>query len=468
MHCDDIDSRCPTTSAIIADHNSLVSEPEVAIRVQHLTKAYRLYNNQLDRLKEVLHPLGRKYHHDFLAVSDVSFEIKKGETVGIVGKNGSGKSTLLKLIAGVLTPTSGEVKVNGQVSTLLELGAGFNPELTGIENVYFNGALMGYSREEMSLKLDDILKFADIGDFVHQPVRSYSSGMFIRLAFSVAINVDPKILIVDEALSVGDALFSAKCMSVIERYRERGTSILFVSHDINSIKSLCSRAIYLKKGQIDEIGAAGVIADKYMKELREECDVSMQRNNIRKINTEIMVPREENASGGIENNPSLNFKYDNEFEQRTSFTRYGTGEVKITGIELLDISYKPIAHIMFNDTLILLIYVECIDECTFSVNYNIRDAYNVNILGSNFRIENNQLIDGKIHDKYIVEYRTKIPLASGNYNINISVTEPNILNQSAKFIDVVDSASVFTVLERPIAKLWSKVYVNNELKVYKV
>jgi len=184
---------------------------DIAIKAENLTKTYRLYDSNLDRLKESLHPLRRKYHHEFNALHDFNFEVKKGETVGIIGKNGSGKSTLLKIITGVLTPTSGSVTVNGRISALLELGAGFNPELTGIENVYFNGTLMGYSKEEMHAKLDDILGFADIGEFVRQPVKSYSSGMFVRLAFAVAINIDPDILIVDEALAVGDIFFQQKC-----------------------------------------------------------------------------------------------------------------------------------------------------------------------------------------------------------------------------------------------------------------
>ena len=203
---------------------------EVVIKIENLSKVYKLYNSPVDRLKESLHPLRKQYHHDFYALNNVSFEIKKSESVGIIGKNGSGKSTLLKILTGVLTPTSGTVKVNGKVSALLELGAGFNPELSGIENVYFNGMLMGYTREDMAERLDEILSFADIGNFVHQPVKTYSSGMFVRLAFAVAINVDPDILIVDEALAVGDIKFQRKCFLKIEELRKSNKSILFVSH----------------------------------------------------------------------------------------------------------------------------------------------------------------------------------------------------------------------------------------------
>ncbi|HPH04166.1 MAG TPA: ABC transporter ATP-binding protein, partial [Spirochaetota bacterium] len=189
---------------------------DIAISVEHVSKVYRLYDKPVDRLKESLHPLRKKYHRDFHALDDVSFEVKKGETVGIIGQNGSGKSTLLKIITGVLTPSCGQVRVNGRVSALLELGTGFNPELTGIENVYFSGTVMGYTREEMDVRLDEILAFADIGEFVRQPVKTYSSGMFVRLAFAVAIKSNPEIMIVDEALAVGDMNFQAKCMTALD------------------------------------------------------------------------------------------------------------------------------------------------------------------------------------------------------------------------------------------------------------
>lgn len=224
--------------------------PNSAIKVSHLTKVYKLYDKPIDRLKESLHPLKKQYHKDFYALNDVSFEIKKGETVGIIGKNGAGKSTLLKIITGVLTPSSGHVHTNGRISSLLELGAGFNPEYTGVENIYLQGTLMGYTHSEMESKVDEILSFADIGDFVYQPVKSYSSGMFARLAFAVAINVDPDILIVDEALSVGDFAFQAKCFQKFQSFQEAGKTILFVSHSTQQIIQYCNKAILIHNGNI--------------------------------------------------------------------------------------------------------------------------------------------------------------------------------------------------------------------------
>lgn len=238
---------------------------DVAIKVENLTKDYKLYPTRVDRLKEALSPIRRKYHHDFHALHDVSFEIKKGETVGIIGRNGSGKSTLLKIITGVLTPTSGNVTVNGRISALLELGAGFNPELTGMENVYFNCMLKGYSREEVDSKLDAILSFADIGEFIEQPVKTYSSGMFIRLAFAVEAYVDPDIFIVDEALAVGDEAFQRKCFARIHAIQEKGATILFVSHSPSMIVDLCSRAILFDQGELLVAGTPKLIVAKYQK-----------------------------------------------------------------------------------------------------------------------------------------------------------------------------------------------------------
>lgn len=223
-------------------------DKDIAIKVENLSKVYKLYNAPIDRMKEALHPFKKLYHKEFYALNDLSFEIKKGETVGIIGKNGSGKSTLLKIITGVLNPSSGKVTVNGRISALLELGAGFNPEYTGMENIYFQGNLMGFEREEMEAKVQEILDFADIGDFIHQPVKNYSSGMFARLAFAVAINVEPEILIVDEALSVGDMAFQAKCFNKFKEFRDKRITILFVTHSTDLIIKYCQSAILINEG----------------------------------------------------------------------------------------------------------------------------------------------------------------------------------------------------------------------------
>ncbi len=236
-----------------------------AIKVHNLTKTYKLYQEPIDRLKEALHPFKKTYHKDFFALKEVSFEIKRGETVGIIGRNGSGKSTLLKIITGVLTPTQGRVTVHGKISAILELGAGFNPEMTGLENIYLNTSINGLSRKQTDAIVEEIIAFSELGEFIYQPLKTYSSGMKARLAFGVAITVRPDILIVDEALSVGDAAFQRKCFAKMEQIRESGATILFVSHSESSIVALCDRAIWLSQGIVVLDGMAKLIAGLYLK-----------------------------------------------------------------------------------------------------------------------------------------------------------------------------------------------------------
>ena len=245
---------------------------DIAISVNDVSKMYKLYDNPMDRLKESLGLSRKKKYKEHYALNHVSFQVHKGETVGIIGTNGSGKSTILKIITGVLSPTGGEVSVNGRISALLELGAGFNGEYSGLENVYLNGSMIGFSREEIDAKLQSILDFADIGEFIHQPVKTYSSGMFVRLAFAVAINIDPEILIVDEALSVGDVFFQAKCYRKFEEFKEMGKTILFVSHDLSSIGKYCDRVVLLNKGEKLAEGGAKEMVNLYRRVLVNQYD----------------------------------------------------------------------------------------------------------------------------------------------------------------------------------------------------
>lgn len=221
---------------------------ETAIAVKNVCKIYKLYDKPMDRMKEALGLTKTKKYKEHRALDNVSFDVKQGECVGIIGTNGSGKSTILKIITGVLNPTSGSVEVDGRISALLELGAGFNQEYSGMENIYLNGTMNGFSKSEIDARMADILDFADIGDYVYQPVKTYSSGMFVRLAFSVAINIEPEILIVDEALSVGDVFFQAKCYHKFEEFKQMGKTIIIVSHDLSSIAKYCDRVILLNQG----------------------------------------------------------------------------------------------------------------------------------------------------------------------------------------------------------------------------
>lgn len=250
---------------------------DIAIKINNLSKIYKLYDKPIDRLKESLSLSKKKYNKEYHALNNISFEVMKGETVGILGTNGSGKSTLLKIITGVLTPSSGSLEVNGKISALLELGAGFNPEYTGMENIYLNGTMMGYTKDQMEERVKPIIDFADIGEFIYQPVKTYSSGMFARLAFAVAINVEPEILIVDEALSVGDVRFQTKCINKMNQLRENGTTILFVSHATEQIKRFCTKAIWINKGEIVDIGKASEIVDKYEAFMVEKGEIKNNR-----------------------------------------------------------------------------------------------------------------------------------------------------------------------------------------------
>jgi len=236
---------------------------ETAININDVAKSYKIYSKPIDRLKQFFYKDKKKYYEEFFALSQVSFQVRKGDIVGIVGKNGSGKSTLLQLVAGIITPSNGQIDVNGRVAALLELGSGFNPDYTGRENVYMNGSILGVSPNEMDKRFQDIVDFADIGSFIDQPVRTYSSGMYIRLAFAVAINVDADILIIDEALAVGDIRFQIKCIEKLKHLRNNGTTILFVSHSPEQVKRFCNRAIWLNDGKIKMIGNADEVVNAY-------------------------------------------------------------------------------------------------------------------------------------------------------------------------------------------------------------
>ena len=433
--------------------------PNTAIKVSHLTKVYKLYDKPIDRLKESLHPLKKKYHKDFYALSDVDFEIKKGETVGIIGKNGAGKSTLLKIITGVLTPTSGHVHVNGRIASLLELGAGFNPEYTGIENIYLQGTLMGYPHAETEAKMDQILQFADIGDFVHQPVKTYSSGMFARLAFAIAINVEPDILIVDEALAVGDMNFQAKCMTAMDRIKQKGTTILFVSHDIGSVKSLCVKGIYIKNGIKVAYGKAADVAELYIKEMRE--NLNEKHKKFTRV-SQTFAPNTEQKE--IKKTDAV-FKTSDDFDKRVAQFRYGSGGVKITYVELLDENDEPVVEAEFNQEVKIRIYFESNIKSQLSLNYYILDDKKIYIFGGGPRTFGYELIDGEENKKYMVEYKFKLPLSEGIYSVSLELNSPVILNQTAEFLDVNENSIVFKVGLKERSKLWAKVFIDSKFKV---
>ncbi|MCI9146692.1 MAG: ABC transporter ATP-binding protein [Hungatella sp.] len=388
-----------------------------AITVKDVTKIYKMYEKPIDRLKESLHPAHREYHKKFYALNNLSFQVKKGETVGIIGTNGSGKSTILKIITGVLSPTTGTVEVEGNISALLELGAGFNSDYTGIENIYMNGTMMGFSRKEMDGKLQDILDFADIGDFVHQPVKTYSSGMFIRLAFALAINVEPEILIVDEALSVGDVFFQSKCYRRMEEIRQKGTTILMVTHDMGSIIKYCDKVVLLNKGNFVAEGPPGHMVDLYKKILANQMD---------SLKEELEEMNDFSGETAGENREKRKKPVGLMKEKLTingSRTEYGDGRAEIYDLGLLD-ERGNISNLLLkgeNFTIKEKIrFNAAIESPIFT--YTIKDKKGTELSGTNTMFEGTDIRPVKAGDEYEVSFTQKMTLQGGEYLLSMSCT----------------------------------------------
>lgn len=353
-----------------------MSSNEIAIRVQNLSKCYQIYATPRDRLKQFvvptlcrIFPPLRKFfstinhqlstgvpvfYKEFWALKDVSFEVKKGETFGIIGRNGSGKSTLLQMICGTLTPSSGSIQTNGRIAALLELGSGFNPEFTGRENVYMNASVLGLTNEEIDTRFDEIVAFADIGDFIEQPVKTYSSGMMVRLAFAVIAHVDADILVVDEALAVGDAFFTQKCMRFLRAFMEKGT-VLFVSHDTGSVVNLCSKAVLLQHGQAVEIGTPKEVTEHYLATLYE---LNQEVDGVQTDYSNMPVGQVENSSEYRDMREALinvsALRNDIEvFQFKPDQAGFGTGDAKITSVRLLDQGGARLSWVVGGEDVIL-------------------------------------------------------------------------------------------------------------------
>lgn len=448
-----------------------MSSENIAIRVQNLSKCYQIYGNPRDRLKQFVVPrlqrmagqTSRQYFREFWALKDISFEIKKGETVGIIGRNGSGKSTLLQLICGTLSPTDGKVETNGRIAALLELGSGFNPEFTGRENVYMNAAVLGLSTAEVDERFDDIAAFADIGQFIEQPVKTYSSGMYVRLAFAVNIMSTPEIMIVDEALAVGDMAFQARCMTALRRIQDRGTTVLFVSHDIEALTSLCSRGIYLEHGTVQAIGPAGDVAQHYIRKMRMEM-------NAEYVTTTLTVGMNAKATTALESpckDDAQEFKTSTGFEKQAAQFRYGDGGAKITFAELLDEHLRPISNVEFNQTVFIRTYFETSIDGEVGCNYYVLDDKKNFILGASpdlIDIEK-PLMSVKSGGKYRVTYKTRLPLHEGNHSVQFQIVQASGVEGTAIFLDVIDDAIVFKMSRREGARIWAKTFVENEMEI---
>ena len=401
---------------------------EYAIQVKDVTKIYKLYDKPIDRLKESLNPLHKNYHKDFYALNHISFQVKKGETVGIIGTNGSGKSTILKIITGVLTPTEGDVQVKGVISALLELGAGFNSDYTGIENIYMNGTMMGFTRKEMDAKLQDILDFADIGDFVYQPVKTYSSGMFVRLAFALAINVDPEILIVDEALSVGDVFFQSKCYRRMDEIRKNGTTILMVTHDMGSIIKYCDKVVLLNKGEFIAEGEPGRMVDMYKKILAGQMD---------SLKEELEEMNDFSGEKALEEGKEQLFekkKFEKEASGHTglmkdkitinaSRTEYGDGRAEIFDLGLCDERGNLTNLLLKGEMFTIKERIRFNADIQAPIfTYTIKDKKGTDLSGTNTMFEGTDIKPVKRGDVYDVSFKQKMTLQGGEYLLSMSCT----------------------------------------------
>lgn len=449
---------------------------EIAIRVQNLSKCYQIYDTPRDRLKQFVLPHLRRmmgkspkqYFGEFWALKDISFEIQKGETVGIIGRNGSGKSTLLQMICGTLNPTSGTIQTNGRIAALLELGSGFNPEFTGRENVYMNAALLGLGQEEIDARFDDIAAFADIGNFIEQPVKTYSSGMFVRLAFAVNIISEPDIMIVDEALAVGDMNFQAKCMTALTRIQESGSTILFVSHDVGAVKNLCSRGVYLEHGMVKALGKAPDVAEQYIRTMREE--MNAENSRFRRASLGLVAEHkkiEEENVQALEKGSAV-LKRSEEFDKRVATFRYGSGGARITYVELINMSNEPIQLVEFNQELKIRIYVESLSEQSISVNFNICDDKKMNLTGCGFAQVEQECLTTEIGGQYLVEYIFRLPLQEGSYSLRTQITSPIVCGETAEFVDVIENAVVFQMERWKRVRIWSKIHLFPTLNLKKL
>lgn len=395
---------------------------DLAIKVDHVTKIYKLYDKPMDRLKESLGLSKKVQCREHYALNDVSFDVKRGETVGIIGTNGSGKSTILKIITGVLNPTAGEVAVNGRISALLELGAGFNQEFTGIENVYLNGTMNGFTTEEIDAKLDSILQFADIGDFVNQPVKTYSSGMFVRLAFAVAINIEPEILIVDEALSVGDVFFQSKCYHKFEEFKKMGKTILIVSHDLSSIAKYCDKVVFLNQGVKMDEGKPKYIIDQYKKALVKQ----LGGVSVDDFDSEEESESEDVSEATSEKDQVIKVDanlWKSNLRLNPKVNEYGNGAGEIVDFAILDDAGKITDIINKGSEFTIRMKMRYHTHLEHPIAaFTIKDLKGTDLCGTNTMYEKNDIKNVEDGDEVVVTFTQKMDLQGGEYLLSLGTT----------------------------------------------
>ncbi|MBI4460429.1 MAG: ABC transporter ATP-binding protein [Acidobacteria bacterium] len=398
-----------------------------AVHIRNVSKSYPIYDRPSARLRELLTGNRRSYHRDFWALRDVSLEIPRGSTFGLVGENGSGKSTLLQLIAGILWPTSGAVEVEGRVSALLELGSGFNPEFTGRDNVFLNGAILGLSNKEIEQLYPEIESFAEIGEFINQPVKTYSSGMMVRLAFAVAINVQPDILLVDEALAVGDIYFRQRCMRKIHELHRNGVTIIFVSHSTADIKSLAQQVAWLDQGRLVESGEPDRVIAKYLaamvtkdSQYRKQF-ASQAREESRKAAPPVLAPE---VAPKI---PNVDF-------------RYGNREAEILGIAVLNAEGEELALLPQKETIVVRISVRALADVSMPiVGFQIRNHLGVDLAGTNTALEDIILPSFNAGDVYTVDFYVELPeLYPAHFSFTAAVANGSL--EAFEVCDLIENA----------------------------
>jgi lipopolysaccharide transport system ATP-binding protein len=397
-----------------------------AVEFAGVSKSYSIYAKPGDRLKELATLQRKKFHRDFWALRDVSFEIKRGETFCIVGQNGSGKSTLLQMVAGILQPTEGTVAVQGRVSALLELGAGFNPEFSGRENVYLNGAILGLSTKQIDQRYKDIEEFAEIGEFIHQPVKTYSSGMVVRLAFAVAINVDPEVLLVDEALAVGDLYFRHRCMRKVHELRSRGITILFVSHSAGDVKAIGDRTMWLDQGRIVDIGETDRVVGKYLAAMvdKDTQYLSLKAAHPRPTAVENKIVRPIQV---IDHIPNIDH-------------RHGDGRAEVIGIAVVDTEGHPLPLLQPQSKIIVRISVRAKEDFAMPiVGFMMRNHLGIDFAGTNTSREEYELPAMRAGDIYTVDFHLDIPeLYPGSFSFSPAVADGTLV--SYQMCDWIDNA----------------------------
>lgn len=413
------------------------------VRVDHVSKVFKMYNTPMDKMKEALSISGKVLHTDFYAVTDICFSVEKGEILGIMGRNGSGKSTLLKMITGIYEPTEGTIEITGKISSLLELGTGFNMEYTGIENIFFYGTLMGFTRKQMEERLGSIIDFAEIGDYVYQPVKTYSSGMFARLAFSCAINVEPDILIVDEILSVGDMRFQAKCFNKFKEFKDKGVTILYVGHDVSMMRTFCDRAMWINKGRLIDIGDPTFISAKYtefmyLDDITEFTDYKLRVSEDKETELNKMIVR------NIENEMQEPQKQEQKISNSLfpdSIAHWGIRPGLIKYARICDISNEEKNFFSAQDSMRIVIGFDVDDDINaedFSIAFSIKNTEGTDLIVKTTYDEGIEILNGKCQE---IMFEFKPHLANGDYYL-VAALE-NRENAAISYYEYIEGVSYF-------------------------